>query len=348
MKKYIELLIIAIIISTAGFRITNAETETFVSAETNISADVDLNLSASVKAYGVVGKSFVLDGSRSTDDEIIKTFHWTQVEGPKVSFSTSADGKISFVPKVAGTYIFELIVTDSTGLVSFKQKMEVIVQNNESDLEFLRTQTEAKGNVEYTWKVEEGQKSPSIEPDEIDSAQTGAQVGGVKDDGVILLNGVTVRGWDPEKKETILGVVKTYAQVRSSQDLENFAAGVLLKDDSIEEAEVSTSSLKVVSSEPVKFLGLFSAKMRMKVSASADGKVKVRYPWFAFLYSKLVKASEVETEINSELSSASLPYTPAATIAEADFQATARVFTSVSNVLKTRHDTVKNSVGNIR
>ncbi len=115
-----------------------------------------------------------------------------------------------------------------------------------------------------------------------------------------------------------------------------------MKDDNIDEAEVSTTSVKVVFKEEAKFLGIFTANLKMEVNADAEGRVKVRYPWFSFLYKKPIDASEVEVEIEEELSQSQ------EIKAKGSLQATAKMFSTISNVMKTRHDTAKNSVGNIR
>jgi hypothetical protein len=80
---------------------------------------------ADVVAFAVVGEPFLLDGSRSQDDEVVRTYTWTQVGGP-FRFSTE-DGLIDVVPVTPGTYVFELVVTDDAGLTSFPRRLHVPV-----------------------------------------------------------------------------------------------------------------------------------------------------------------------------------------------------------------------------
>jgi hypothetical protein len=68
--------------------------------------------------FGVAGKPFVLDGTKSHDDGIVRTYSWRQVEGPKVSLSNANSLMLTVVPSVAGVYVFDLVATDSTGKVS--------------------------------------------------------------------------------------------------------------------------------------------------------------------------------------------------------------------------------------
>ncbi|MBX3466036.1 MAG: hypothetical protein KF878_03930 [Planctomycetes bacterium] len=81
---------------------------------------------APVVAYGVVASAFVLDGSRSRDDGTIDSYVWRQVDGP-FRFSTQTGSILPVVPQTAGTYVFELVVTDTIGLSSFPVEVTVPV-----------------------------------------------------------------------------------------------------------------------------------------------------------------------------------------------------------------------------
>jgi hypothetical protein len=75
--------------------------------------------------YGIAGQAFVLDGTRSLDDEFVKTFTWTQTDGP-TGFGTQEGNLLSVVPQV-GSYAFQLTVTDNIGLSSFPRTVRVDV-----------------------------------------------------------------------------------------------------------------------------------------------------------------------------------------------------------------------------
>jgi hypothetical protein len=76
-----------------------------------------------------VYERFVLDGSRSQDDGTIHTFTWRQVGGLPLRGLpvTSSAALVSVRPVVAGTYAFELSVTDDSGLSSSFQDLKVQV-----------------------------------------------------------------------------------------------------------------------------------------------------------------------------------------------------------------------------
>ncbi len=80
------------------------------------------------KLEGVVGEAFVLDGSHSQDDGVIRTFTWRQVDGPRAVLEDTRSATVTFVPSTPGTYVFELVVTDDTGLTSEPVKLVVVVE----------------------------------------------------------------------------------------------------------------------------------------------------------------------------------------------------------------------------
>src|SRR5581483_11282180 len=82
--------------------------------------------SANVIAYGVTGQPFVLDGTRSHDNEVINTYNWTQTSGP-FQFSTTQGNLVSVVPQTAGLYVFTLSVTANVGLTSCPRTLYVSV-----------------------------------------------------------------------------------------------------------------------------------------------------------------------------------------------------------------------------
>src|SRR3989344_3682463 len=165
----------------------------------------------------------------------------------------------------------------------------------------------------------------------------------------VSVQAVEIRGWDATQKQEFLATVKAHAQVRSEQDLENFAKGVLLKDENVEEISSDEDSVEVRYRVPAKFLGLIDATLPViVVAAKAQGElgggVQVHFPWYSFLFgvsdvvSETTLESDVATAVGADLDGDG----------SLDVAATARLYNAISNVLKTKHDTAKNSIGNIR
>ena len=96
-----------------------------------------------VDQAGAIGDSFVLVGSRSQDDGVIRAFSWRQVDGPRAVLSDTSSGTVSFVPAEAGTYVFELVVVDDQGLSSAAVTVTVVVEGPQR--ESLGTETADTG-----------------------------------------------------------------------------------------------------------------------------------------------------------------------------------------------------------
>jgi len=79
--------------------------------------------------------SVILDGSRSYDpDGTIVNYFWSQVSGPSNSvFSNSGITKPTVSNLIAGSYVFQLMVTDNSGATGYDQ-VTVIVNNSDTTI----------------------------------------------------------------------------------------------------------------------------------------------------------------------------------------------------------------------
>ena len=75
--------------------------------------------------------------------------------------------------------------------------------------------------------------------------------------GVVSVAAKYMRGLDSDAKAKFLLTVKSSAELRSGQDLDNFAKGVLLKDENVKEVEAKDNHVSVTYKMPAKFLGIF-------------------------------------------------------------------------------------------
>lgn len=206
-----------------------------------------------------------------------------------------------------------------------------------------------KGNVEIQWKVEEGEKAPGVEPDEIDVAAQGASQdrgSGEVQGNAVSVSAVEVRGWDPKQKQEFLATVKAHAQVQSGEDLENFAKGVLLENENMEEISLNFEKIKLKHRASGKLFGFipvsFTETVEIDPATEAAGRIKVKFPWYAFFIAKDVSAEEIEAEIgmNEKWMKGDNE--------NWNFGAQAEIITSVSNILKTKHETAMNSIRNMK
>ena len=120
--------------------VASAETASTIATEPSNSASAPEStqtVSAShepvfVTGSGVAGEMFLLDGSKSQDDGVVRTFLWRQVEGPLVTLSDARALKTTFTPTFGGTYVFDLTVTDATGRSATAQRSEVVIVGNDA------------------------------------------------------------------------------------------------------------------------------------------------------------------------------------------------------------------------
>lgn len=90
---------------------------------------------------GVVGRTVTLDGSLSYDTEDsfgaadvyqVLTYAWTQISGPTVTIMEASRQRAAFRPTAAGTYVFQLVVTDAADQAS--SPAQVSIQVNEAGI----------------------------------------------------------------------------------------------------------------------------------------------------------------------------------------------------------------------
>jgi hypothetical protein len=147
---------------------------------------------------------------------------------------------------------------------------------------------EKKGNVEYEWKVEEGESA-------------------VAGEGEIMIMGATVRGWDEAQKAAIRSQVKSAVNVSTRADLEVFAQAIALQNEAISEIEVEADEVAVSRVRTGKLFGFIpvEAQERIAVSTELDslGRVKIKLPWWRFL-AKLDEASAAQAGIEQALEAA--------------------------------------------
>lgn len=228
-------------------------------------------------------------------------------------------------------------------------------------------EAKSKGKVEVTWKVEEGEKLTPVfleldgvpgESDEEaaaranDRLRTAGPVDGWPAGGVQIAVG-DVNGLTNEQKQSFLATVKGWAEVKSEQDLQNFALGVMIHDDRpAETLSLNYEKIKFSHKVPSKFLGIFNSSLPAETEVDHQYRVKVKMPWYSFLFSKVVSAAELESEIDAKLAADTAQedkrHKDWINVESVNFNAQAQALQTISNVLKTKHDTAKNSISNVR
>jgi hypothetical protein len=145
-----------------------------------------------------------------------------------------------------------------------------------------------------------------------------------------------IRGWDEGEKAVFLGTVKAHAELRSGQDLENFAKGVLINDENVRDVTTASSSIEVSYKIPAKFLGVFGAGLEAMTDVSFDPKSKnpkevtVKFPWYRIFYSLDADARE---DVLKSAIEASIGEDPG-TNSGGEYSKKGRTIQLISNILK--------------
>jgi hypothetical protein len=180
------------------------------------------------------------------------------------------------------------------------------------------------------------------EEGDIDVSLTVTNEGRDRLQAAIEAGDVTVRGWDPKKKEVIVGP----EQVNTTEQLADYAAALSLADDRIRamDSDATAGNLVRYRSEGtllwVKRVNFdITATVRPPAEGEKYGRVKVRFPWYSFLIRRGVKAADIEADVSKELTAHELTHV---------IQRQAQMFNTLSNILKAHHDAAKSIIQNIR
>ena len=231
----------------------------------------------------------------------------------------------------------------------------------------------AKGNVEMEYKVEQGESAS--EPDDTAVTEGNAEISQYNETDLdfvrargssISADAVEVRGWDEQRKADFLREVKKHAEIQSGQDLENFARGVLLRDENVDEVELGEDDVRMDYRLPAKFLGIFPALIRARTTVVTNqtdetnsdkfGRVKIKFAWYHVFFRKFVSEDELEQEINDEVlvafenngSQAEADDRPVETLSLNYGKIQAEVLDILGSVMQRAHETAKNSINNLK
>ena len=239
-----------------------------------------------------------------------------------------------------------------TGDVRADGALDVAVDAKATGVVKVPTSGEMKGGVNVSGKTEVNVGGDTETEDDTNAAVSddsqkeddSKEVGESKTS--ISLDASEVRGWDAAKKAEILGASLTRTEVRSHTDLSTFAATTVLNDENIDSVEVEDAQIEVVYKFPAKFLGIFKTTIRADVVVAATGedRVKVKFPWLAFLYSMHsdVKADALIEALDTQLAG------QAAVESKTDIAAKADMLDLVSATLRVKHDVAMNSIRNVK
>ena len=139
---------------------------------------------------------------------------------------------------------------------------------------------------------------------------------------------INVVGWDEEKQKEIEDDIKK----ETDNNLE------------INSAQIMEDNVNLNYLAPAKFLGFIPMSMGLNISSDSKGLVKVEFPWYKFLVK--TDFSNIAELINGVLQN---NQTNLEFLKSQDSKSRQiGIFMAISNILKAKHDTVKNSINNIK
>ncbi len=157
------------------------------------------------------------------------------------------------------------------------------------------------GDVEFEWKVEEGESAPPS----AGGSEVAADAQPLTPDFSILLGG---SGGDDEEA----------SESGRAQASEILLQGMQEAGVPAEQVSMNFEKIETRVRQEIKLLGLIPVSVLTTVEIDADERVAVKYPWWSFL------AGGKDASLGE------------------------KVFSSISNVLKSKHDALKSAIGVIR
>ena len=161
---------------------------------------------------------------------------------------------------------------------------------------------------------------------------------------------VMVRGWDPDKKAEIVGRPE---DVKTSKDLKVYVEAVALSDAAIQGITIKGKALEVTLREQGKLFWFIPVELPsiivvdFKLEDSTGDLIDVRFPWWHIFVKKNHGPGALKKEL-SGVSDSSKWQKVDNSEAPTDISRLAQTLRLISNIMKTKHDTVKNSISNVR
>jgi len=139
------------------------------------------------------------------------------------------------------------------------------------------------GNVEFEWKVEEGEA--------------------LRKPKEIVIVGSKVRGWDSQTKEEIIGAAKDSRDVKTLGDSIAFAAKVLDQNGHFNEIRMDDSSVVLDYEHAIMMFGFWRRTMQSEATIrfgdGEHGRVKVKFPWWHVFGRKTVRPADITSAYDS-------------------------------------------------
>jgi hypothetical protein len=102
----------------------------------------------------------------------------------------------------------------------------------------------------------------------------------------VRVNGDEVRGWSAETKAAVLETLAKNDRINDANDFGLHVAAAAVADANIKEVLADESKVELRYKARARFLGFFPVDLVANAQTNTEGGVKVRFPWYGFLFSK--------------------------------------------------------------
>jgi hypothetical protein len=153
-----------------------------------------------------------------------------------------------------------------------------------SDIKGESLDEEQKGNIEITWKVEEGKASKPKE--------------------IVVVGSKTADKASPKLLEAVCKGQFATCEPQGAvtpDTLKDFAQRTVNSFASVNEIRMDDSKIEMDGMQPFKLFGLIPMNIKQTISVSVDtdsfARVKVKFPWYSFLGSSTVQQNELQDNL---------------------------------------------------
>lgn len=113
----------------------------------------------------------------------------------------------------------------------------------------------------------------------------------------IMIDSSLFRGWDPEKKEEVVGIApKTAAAVSNEEELALFVAAQSSDDPQMESISLNYTKIEFKYRSDAKLFGLIPSSLLQDVSLEG-GAVNLKKPWYAFLFTGAIDLEDIQAAV---------------------------------------------------
>lgn len=273
------------------------------------------------------------------------TYYKTEIESSVSTSGGEVDGKI----EIKGTGITpvnidvgEILKSVQSGLpTGLPENFEIELESGEGTTTVTKIELLNRAGI----KIEIESEDDSEDKDEdSDKATTTAEA--IRKNISIIIKGREVRESDDLQALFDDDFEIDADDILTPEDLGLFGAKLSDDDPNIAEVEIEDGVVSIDYLEPAKLFGFIPFGLRTTAvgDVDADGatEVKVKFPWYHIFAKKLIPIDDIEAGIKAELEQFEL------TRLQTLHAQMAKMLQTISEVMKTKHDTVKNSIGNIR